>query len=89
MNTIIPVSELKNNLDDISMTVHASSEPIFLTRNGYGDMVLMSMEAYEKMRYDFEVYCKLLEAERNEEKNHKYYTIDDAWEAMTKAIEGE
>lgn len=89
MNTIIPASDLKTKFDDILMTVHACSEPIFLTRNGYGDMVLMSMEAYEKMRYDFEVYSKLAEAEREEEKNHKYYTIDDAWEAMTKAIEGE
>ena len=89
MNTIIPVSELKNNLDDISMTVHASSEPIFLTRNGYGDMVLMSMEAYEKMRFDFEVYCKLTEAERNEEKNHKYYTLEEVREMASKAARGE
>ena len=89
MNTIIPVSELKNNLDDISMTVHASSEPIFLTRNGYGDMVLMSMEAYEKMRYDFEVYCKLLEAEREEESNPRYYTMEEVRKMAFKAARGE
>ncbi|MDE5742131.1 MAG: type II toxin-antitoxin system Phd/YefM family antitoxin [Oscillospiraceae bacterium] len=84
MNTIIPASDLKDNLDDILMTVHASSEPIFLTRNGYGDMVLMSMEAYDKMRFDIEVYSKLSEALHNEEQNHKYFTVDEAWEAMTK-----
>lgn len=89
MNTIIPATDLKNNLDDILMTVHASSEPIFLTRNGYGDMVLMSMEAYEKMRFDFEVYCKLTEAERNEEKNHQYYTLDEVREMASKAARGE
>lgn len=86
MNTIIPATDLKNNLDDILMTVHASSEPIFLTRNGYGDMVLMSMEAYEKMRFDFEVYCKLSEALYNEEKNHKYYTLEEVREMLSETI---
>lgn len=89
MNNIIPATELKDNFDEVLMTVHASSEPIFLTRNGYGDMVLMSMEAYDKMQYDFEVYNKISEALCNEEKNHKYFTVDEAWDAMTKAIEGE
>lgn len=89
MNTIIPASDLKNNLDDISIAVHASSEPIFLTRNGYGDMVLMSMEAYEKMQFDFEVYCKLTEAEREEESNPRHYTLEEVRERAFKAARGE
>lgn len=89
MKTIIPASDLKDNLDDIMMTVHASSEPIFLTRNGYGDMVLMSMESYEKMRFDFEVHSKLSEALFNEEKNHKYYTLEEVRKAAAKAARGE
>lgn len=89
MNTIIPVSDLKDNLDDILMTAHATAQPIFLTRNGYGDTVLMSMDAYEKMQFDFEVYSKLSEAERNYEKNHKSYTAEEVRKMASKAARGE
>ena len=50
MNTIRPVSDLRNNFADISRTVHETAQPVFLTRNGYGDMVVMSMEAYENLQ---------------------------------------
>ncbi|MDD6816836.1 MAG: type II toxin-antitoxin system Phd/YefM family antitoxin [Firmicutes bacterium] len=46
MPQIIPIKELKNTAE-ISERCHASNEPIFITKNGYGDMVLMSMEMYE------------------------------------------
>ena len=47
MKTIRPVSDLRNNFADISKTVHETAKPVFLTKNGYGDMVVLSMEAYE------------------------------------------
>ena len=45
MNMIRPVSDLRNNFADISKTVHETAQPVFLTKNGYGDMVVLSMEA--------------------------------------------
>jgi len=48
MPQIRPVSDLRNIFADISRIVHETSEPVFLTKNGYGDMVVMSMEAYER-----------------------------------------
>ena len=47
MPQIIPIRDLKNT-SEISELCHAVGEPIFVTKNGYGDMVVMSMEAYEK-----------------------------------------
>ena len=47
MKMIRPVSDLRNNFAEISKTVHETSQPVFLTKNGYGDMVVLSMEAYE------------------------------------------
>ena len=47
MNMIRPVSDLRNNFADISKTVHETAKPVFLTKNGYGDMVVMSIEAFE------------------------------------------
>ncbi len=60
---IRPVSELRNNFSDISRLVHETCEPIFLTKNGYGDMVVMSVKSYEKMQFDIFAQTKLLEAE--------------------------
>ena len=47
MPHIIPIKELKNTAA-ISKLVEESKEPIFVTKNGYGSMVMMSMEVYEK-----------------------------------------
>ena len=55
MKMIRPVSDLRNNFADISKTVHETAKPVFLTKNGYGDMVVLSMEAFEAMQFDSEV----------------------------------
>ena len=46
MKMIRPVSDLRNNFADISKTVHETAKPVFLTKNGYGDMVVLSLEAF-------------------------------------------
>lgn len=48
MPTILPIKELRNTTK-ISETCHNTDEPIFITKNGYGDMVLMSMETYNSI----------------------------------------
>ncbi|GHV45328.1 antitoxin [Spirochaetia bacterium] len=63
MPNIRPVSDLRNNFAEISKSVHESSEPVFLTKNGYGDMVVMSMEAWEEKQFESEIYDKLIETE--------------------------
>ena len=46
MPQIIPIKELKNT-SEISDLCHKTDEPIYVTKNGYGDMVIMSIEKYE------------------------------------------
>ena len=55
MPQIRPISDLRNNFAEISRTVHETREPVVLTKNGYGDMVVMSYEEFEKLRYDMGV----------------------------------
>ena len=64
MNMIRPVSDLRNNFAEISKTVHETAQPVFLTKNGYGDMVVMSIEAYEERMRMLDVYAKLASAEQ-------------------------
>jgi PHD/YefM family antitoxin component YafN of YafNO toxin-antitoxin module len=64
MPHIIPIRDLKNT-SKISELCNSSKEPIFVTKNGYGEMVLMSMETYEKTMFLNDVYRKLDEAEQS------------------------
>ena len=63
MPKIIPIRDLKNTTA-ISARCHAVGEPIFVTKNGYGDMVVMSIEAYEERMRMLDVYAKLASAEQ-------------------------
>lgn len=62
MPQIIPIRDLKNT-GEISQMCHVSDEPIYVTKNGYGDMVIMSMKMYEEKMLMLDVYTKLSAAE--------------------------
>jgi len=62
MPQIIPIRDLKKT-SEVSQLCHASNEPIFITKNGYGDMVIMSMKTYEEKVFMQDVYAKLDAAE--------------------------
>lgn len=87
MNTIRPVSDLRNNFADISKTVHETKQPVFLTKNGYGDMVVLSMEAYENLQLESEIYFKLKEAEREAEINNTKYSSKDVLKVLKEITE--
>ena len=63
MPSIRPVSDLRNHFAEITKEVQESREPVFLTKNGVGSIVVMSMDCYEENRYESMVYDKLREAE--------------------------
>lgn len=63
MPQIIPIKDLKNTAD-ISEMVHAAEEPIYITKNGYGDMVIMSVEMYESTMKRLNMYRELELSER-------------------------
>ncbi len=58
MPHIIPIKDLKKTAE-ISELCRTLQEPVFVTKNGYGDMVIMSMETYEKVMQLNDVYDKL------------------------------
>jgi PHD/YefM family antitoxin component YafN of YafNO toxin-antitoxin module len=67
MPQIRPIKDLRNTTE-ISELCHKSGEPIYITKNGYGDLVVMSIETYEKMMGQIELYQKLSIAENQIEK---------------------
>ncbi len=62
MPRIIPIRDLKDTTA-ISQMCSESEEPIFITKNGYGDMVIMSMKTFEEKMFMADVYAKLAQAE--------------------------
>lgn len=67
MSEIRPVSDLRNHFAEISRTVHETKEPVILTRNGYGDMVVMSYEEYQGIQYEMMITRELRAAELESE----------------------
>ena len=63
MPIIKPISDLRNNFNQISEICHEEGQPVFITKNGQGDLVVMSMALYEKQQALLELYQKLAEAE--------------------------
>jgi len=54
-------ADLRNNYNEISSFCHEYSEPVFITKNGKGDLAVMSIEAYEQLVGRFELYGFLQE----------------------------
>ena len=79
MPHIRPVSDLRNNFAEISKIVHETAEPVFLTKNGYGDMVVMSIEAYERKLFASEIYFKLKEAELEAKTTDKRFSHQEVF----------
>ena len=75
---IIPIKELKDTAN-ISNKCHETDEPIFITKNGYGDMVLMSLETYQKLTYNNYMY-RDLEISRKQIQDGQ---VKDAREALS------
>lgn len=77
MPRIIPIKDLKNT-SEISELCHLSEEPIYITKNGYGDMVIMSIDIYEQTMKRLNVYREL----EISEKQIKEGKVKDAEESL-------
>lgn len=77
MPRIIPIKDLKNT-SEISDMCHKAQEPIYITKNGYGDMVIMSMEIYESTMRQLSVYRNIEISEKQIEEGK----IKDAEKAL-------
>jgi prevent-host-death family protein len=64
MPQIRPITDLRNT-NEISDACHSTKEPIFITKNGYGDLVVMSIETYEQITETYQVDSAIAEAEED------------------------
>ena len=85
MPKIRPITDLRNT-NEISELCHKNEEPIFITKNGYGDLVVMSIETYEKQMALVEIYRKLSEAEQEIDEGKPLINAQEAFKELKKRL---
>ena len=85
MIQIRPVSDLRNKFPDIEKAV-GGGEPVFLTKNGYGTMVVLSLEAYSKLTDGAELL--LDEADKAAIEDNRRFTHEEVFANLRRRVNG-
>jgi len=86
MPVIKPISDLRNKSNEISEIAHNSDEPIFITKNGEGDLVVMSMAYYSKLQLKLDLFSKLAVAQSQKAAGDRGRTLSSVMKDLRKLI---
>ena len=86
MPVIKPISDLRNKANQISDLAETMDEPIFITRNGEGDLVVMSMAHYSKLQLKLELFSKLAVAQSQRASGDRGRTVSQVMKDLRKRI---
>ena len=86
MPVIKPIYDLRNKANEISELAHKSDEPIFITKNGEGDMVVMSMAQYSKLQLKIDLFSKLAVAQAQKASGDKGRTLSQVMKDLRKRL---
>ena len=86
MPIIQPISALRNKSKRISELAHKRNEPIFITKHGEGDMVVMSLARYSQMQQKLELFSKLAVAQSQKAKGERGRKLTDVVRDLRKKI---
>lgn len=86
MPIIKPISDLRNKSNEISELAHNANEPIFITKNGKGDLVVMSMTHYSNLQLKLNLLSKLSVAQNQKAEGDKGRTLKQVMANIRKTI---
>ena len=86
MPIIKPISDLRNKSNEISELAHNSNEPIYITKNGEGDLVVMSMAHYSNLQLKLDLLSKLSIAQNQKADGDKGATLKQVMINIRKSI---
>ncbi len=89
MPIIKPISDLRNKSNEISKLAHMSDEPIFITKNGEGDLVVMSISHYSKLQLKLGLLSKLSVAQNQRINGDKGKSLKDVMKSIRENINAE
>lgn len=87
MPVIMPIKDLRNT-SEISDMAHRMQEPIFVTKKGYSDLVVMSSELYDKFARVNRIDQAIFESEKEMEEGGLSIDLDEAFEKLNKKYYG-
>ena len=87
MPLIMPIRDLRNTTE-ISNIAHKEQEPIFITKNGYSDLVVMSSELYDKIARINRLDQAIYESEKEMQEGGESIDLDEAFNALNKKYYG-
>jgi prevent-host-death family protein len=79
---------LRNDYNTIAKIAHEKAEPVYITRNGEGDLVVMSIEAFERREVMLDLREKLFFAEQQRLAGEPLVSLDEAYERLRGKIDG-
>jgi prevent-host-death family protein len=83
MPLILPSSDLRNKYNEISETCHKTGKPIYITKNGKGDLAVMDINVFEYMIEKYDLYSELEKGIKDIE-NGDYLDVDEAFAKIEK-----
>ena len=88
MPIIKPISALRNKTREIASLCHQEDEPVYLTTNGEGDLVVMSMEHYERLQARVDLFEKLVVAQAQSASGVKGLTHEQVMKKLRQRLHG-
>ncbi len=86
MPIIKPISDLRNKANKISELAHKSNEPVFITKNGEGDLVVMSLGHYSQLQLKLQLYSKLAVAQSQVAAGDKGRSLKQVMQSLRKRL---
>lgn len=86
MPSIRPSSDLRNKYNEISEFCHKNPEPVYITKNGQGDLAVMSIETFERLAGKMELY-KLLQEGMDDVAQKRVLSVDEAFKQVRASIQ--
>jgi len=83
---IRPSAAIRQNYNEIAALCRKTAEPVSLTKNGEGDLVVMDIESFERRRKELHLASELLRIREARLNGAKYYTVEDTVAGMREAI---
>jgi len=75
---IRPSASIRQNYNEIADLCRKSKEPVYLTKNGEGDLVVMDIESFERREKELKLAAKLMEIREARMQGAKYYTVEES-----------
>jgi prevent-host-death family protein len=87
MAIIKPISDLRNKSNEISEMAHTTQEPIYITKNGEGDLVVMSIQEYRKLERRLDLFAKLSVAQAQWDEGDRGRPYQDVMKSIRTRID--